>query len=583
MCGIIGYKGGDNATDIVVQGLKSLEYRGYDSWGIAFKTEKIKVLRKVGKVGDFNDKLPESKIAIGHTRWATHGCVTESNAHPHSDCSGKLQIVHNGIIENYQELKQELISKGHVFGSETDTEVIPHLIEEFMKNYSFERSIQLAIRKLKGNYAILAIHEDENQMIAARNGSPLVVGIKGDEYFVASDIPAFLNQTREVAFLDDNEMAVIKDNIKFLNLLNGNEISKKTSKVEWNIEQAQKGNYDHYMLKEIIEQKQSLTNAATQDTKKINDFANAINNSYGVFLVACGTAYHAALVGSYLFSSITKKHVNVVLGSEFPNYKEFITDRSLIIPISQSGETADVIASVKSAKEKGAKVYSIVNVISSSLARHSDDFLPLGAGPEMAVASTKAFTSQVAILALLSFACANKAEEGKQKINELIGKVNMLMNDSFLNSMKTLASLIKSNDLFTIGRSINYPIALESALKIKEVSYIHAEGYAGGELKHGPIALIEKNTPCIVFVSNDKNKYDIISNAAEIKARGGYIIGVSPERNEVFDYWVFVPDAGELSPIMNVIPAQLLAYYLALNKKLDPDKPRNLAKSVTVF
>ncbi|MEK6816642.1 MAG: SIS domain-containing protein, partial [Nanoarchaeota archaeon] len=276
-------------------------------------------------------------------------------------------------------------------------------------------------------------------------------------------------------------------------------------------------------------------------------------------------------------------HVNVVLGSEFPNCKDFINERSLIIPISQSGETADVIASVKSAKEKGAKVYSIVNVAGSSLARYSDKFIPLGAGPEMAVASTKAFTSQVAILALLAFACANKIDEGKQKLNGLISKVNMMMNESFLNCIKALALQINKNDLFTIGRSINYPIALEAALKIKEVSYIHAEGYAGGELKHGPIALIEKNTPCIVFASNDKNKYDIISNATEIKARGGYIIGVSPERNEVFDYWVFVPDAEELSPIINVIPAQLLAYYLALNKNLDPDKPRNLAKSVTVF
>ncbi|MFH0797981.1 MAG: glutamine--fructose-6-phosphate transaminase (isomerizing) [Candidatus Woesearchaeota archaeon] len=583
MCGIIGYKGGANATGIVIQGLKSMEYRGYDSWGIAIKNAKIKVLRKVGKVGDFNGELPESNIAIGHTRWATHGSATEANSHPHSDCSGKIQVVHNGIIENYRELKQELISIGHKFCSETDTEVIPHLIEEFMKTNSFESSTQLAIRKLKGNYAILTIHENENKMVAARNGSPLVVGIKDNEYFVASDIPAFLKHTRDVVFLDDNEMAVINEDIRFINILNGNENDKKISKVEWNIEQAQKGNYDHYMLKEIIEQKQSLANVANRDTKKIEDFANAINNSFGVFFVACGTAYHAALVGSYLFSSITKKHVNVVLGSEFPNYKDFITEKSLIIPISQSGETADVIASVKSAKEKGAKVYSIVNSVSSSLVRYSDDFLPLGAGLEMAVASTKAFTSQVAILALLAFACANKTEEGKQKLNDLITKVNMLMNDPFLNCIKTLALQIKKNDLFTIGRSINYPIAMEAALKIKEVSYIHAEGYAGGELKHGPIALIENGTPCIVFASNDKNKYDIISNATEIKARGGYIIGVSPERNEVFDYWIFVPDAGEMSPIVNVIPAQLLAYYLALNKNLDPDKPRNLAKSVTVF
>lgn len=583
MCGIIGYKGDENATSIIIEGLKSLEYRGYDSWGLAMKNGKISILKKVGMVGNFNGKLPKSNIAIGHTRWATHGGVTEANAHPHTDCSARIAVAHNGIIENYQDLKQELISKGHRFNSETDTEVIPHLIEELMKSNTFESATKLAIKKLKGNYAILVIHEDENKMIAARNGSPLVVGIKGNGYFAASDIPAFLNHTREVIFLDDNEMALINDEIKFQNILNGSEISKKTSKIEWEIEQAQKGNYEHYMLKEIIEQKQSIINAVTQDAKKIKDFVEAINNSLGIFFVACGTAYHAALVGSYLFSSITKKHVNVVLGSEFPNYKDFINERSLIIPISQSGETADVIASVKSAKEKGAKIYSIVNVVSSSLVRHSDYFLPLGAGPEMAVASTKAFTSQAAVLALLAFACANKIDEGKEKLSGLINKANMLINGSFLDCMKTLSQQIIKDNIFTIGRSANYPIALEAALKIKEVSYIHAEGYAGGELKHGPIALIERGTPCIVFASNDKNKYDIISNATEIKARGGYIIGISPERNEVFDYWVFVPDAGELSPIMNVIPAQLLAYYLALNKDLDPDKPRNLAKSVTVF
>ncbi len=582
MCGIIGYKGNKNATEIVIEGLKRLEYRGYDSWGIALKNKEIDITKRVGKIGDFSDasKLKKSKIAIAHTRWATHGKVTEKNAHPHISCDKKIAVVHNGIIENFQELKKEL-EKNHKFLSETDTEVIPHLIEENMK-LGFEEAVKKAIKRLEGSYAIVVIHQDEEKIIAARKGSPLVLGVGKDECFVASDVPAFLKHTNKVIFLDDGETVIINKQIKIYNQKD-KEIKKETSEINWTLEQAQKNGYPHYMLKEIYEQKETLKRAINQDGKEIQKIAEEINKGFGTFFIACGTAYHAALTASYIFSKITKKHINVVLASEFPNYEHFLTERTLVIPISQSGETADVLEAVKVAKEKKSKVIAIVNVTGSTLMRQADVYFQTNAGPEIAVASTKAFTSQLALLTLLAYTCNGELKKGKEILEKTAEYVEEMLKNGLEVKIKELALKIKDkNHIFLIGRSVNYPIALEAALKIKEVSYIHAEGFAGGELKHGTLALIEEGTPCIVFVAHDETKKEIISNAMEIKARDGYIIGVSPENNPVFDFFIKVPDNGALSPIVNIIPAQLLAYHLGLARDCDIDRCRNLAKSVTV-
>lgn len=583
MCGIIGYKGNRNATEIVVEGLKRLEYRGYDSWGVAIKGKKIDLIKKVGKIGEFHNTstLKKSKIAIGHTRWSTHGRVTEDNAHPHMSCDKKIAVVHNGIIENFQELKKEL-QKNHKFSSETDTEVIPHLIEENMDS-GFEEAVKKTIKRLEGNYAIVVINKDEEKIIAARKGSPLILGLGKNEIFIASDTPAFLKYTNKVIFLDDEEFVVINEKIKICNLKTDKEIIREKKEIRWNLEQAQKNGYPHFMIKEIFEQQTTLRRAIKQDDEKIKKIAGEINKSFGTFFVACGTAYHAALTASYIFSRITKKHINIVLASEFPNYEHFLTKKTLVIPISQSGETADVLDAVKSAKEKGAKIISIVNVIGSTLMRQSDNYFQTNAGPEIAVASTKAFTSQLALLTLLAYACNGELEKGKKRLENTADCIKKILKEEFEKKIRELAAKIKEkNHIFLIGRSVNYPIALEAALKIKEVSYIHAEGFAGGELKHGTLALIEEGTPCIVFVADDENKKEIISNAMEIKSRGGYIIGISPEDNEAFDYFIKVPNSGSLSPIINIIPSQLLAYHLGRERGCDIDRCRNLAKSVTV-
>jgi len=583
MCGIIGYKGNKNATSIVIEGLKLLEYRGYDSWGIASKNHELDIIKRVGKIGDFQDKskLKKSNIAIGHTRWATHGKVTEANAHPHTSCDRRVAVVHNGIIENFQELKKGL-EKNHRFLSETDTEVIPRLIEENMKE-GFEEAVKISLNRLEGRYAIVAINQDEDKIIAARKGSPLVLGIGKDEFFIASDVPAFLKHTNEVIFLEDGEIAVINKELKIFNQKTNKELKKESTKISWTLEQAQKSGYPHYMLKEIYEQRDTLKKAISQNDEDIKRIAAEINKGFGTFFIACGTAYHAALTASYVFSKITKKHINVVLASEFPSYEHFLTEKTLVIPISQSGETADVLEAVKAAKEKKSKVIAIVNVTGSTLMRQSDVSFQLHAGPEIAVASTKAFTSQLALLTLLAYACSGKLEEGKEKLKTTASKVSEILEPASENKIKELARKIKNkNHIFVIGRSVNYPIALEAALKIKEVSYIHAEGFAGGELKHGTLALIEEGTPCIVFVAEDETKKEMISNAMEIKARGGYIIGVSPENNEAFDFFIKVPNSSSLSPIINTIPAQLLAYHLGLERGCDIDRCRNLAKSVTV-
>ncbi len=584
MCGIIAYKGEKNSNKIVLEGLKQLEYRGYDSWGIASLTNKtINVFKDVGKIGEvINVDLPLSNIAIGHTRWATHGKVNEINAHPQLSQNNKIAVVHNGIIENYQELKKFLEEQGIKFKSDTDTELIPQYIEHLMnKGKSFQESTTETLKKIKGSFAIVAICNESEEIIGARRGSPLVLGIGKDEFFIESDVPASLAYTKNVIYLDDDEYVVINSNYTIYDL-NTNEIKQKEIKtITWNLEQAKKGDYPHFMLKEITEQKFTIKKSIEQESELIKKATDAIKKAYGVFFVGCGTSYHACVSASYLFSKVAKKHINVVLASEFRNYEHFLTDKTLVVGVSQSGETADLLDAIKFAKKHNCKTMSIVNVMGSTLTRISDINIMMNAGPEICVLSTKSYTSQLAILTLLAYSTADKLEQGKELIKKASVYVNEII-DSNLDKLKDLANKLKHNhDFFLIGRDLAFPSALEGALKIKEVSYIHAEGFAGAELKHGTIALIEEDVPVIVLTTNDTSDL-IISNAMEIKARGGYIIGINSKNNEVYDYFIKVPSADNADPILMIIPIQILSYYLALAKNLDPDKPRNLAKSVTV-
>lgn len=591
MCGIIGYIGERNAAEIVYKGLKRLEYRGYDSAGIATFDEKkgIQVKKDIGRVEDINKKLDflsmVGTVGIGHTRWATHGGVTKENAHPHISNNRRILVIHNGIVENYQDIKSMLQKNGFNFYSETDTETIPNLIEfEMRKGKDFEQATKDAVKQLDGYYAILAMHEGEKKIVAARNGSPLVVGLGKNENFIASDIPAFLEHTKTVMYVHDKDFIVLNGNyeVKFYSLQESREVSRPVHSVDWSIEQAQKGNFDHFMMKEISEQVETVQKAASQDKSNLFAVAKAIKDAKGVFFVACGSSYHACLSASYIFSKVAKMHINVILASEFSNYEDYLTPQTLVIAVSQSGETIDVLDAVRAAKKKEAKVISIVNVVGSSLHRSSDHALMLNTGPEVCVLSTKTYTAQLAVLALLAHTVAGKYEEGEAKLRYLWNIIYNLTSASTRDHIKRLADKLKDKEhVFTIGRGLQYPTALEAALKIKEVSYIHAEGFSGGELKHGTIALIEDGTPCIVFSSKETEK-EIMSNAMEIKARGGYIVGVSSENNEIFDFFIKTPDVGLLNPITQIIPIQILSYQLAVLRGCDPDKPRNLAKSVTV-
>ncbi|HLG26025.1 MAG TPA: glutamine--fructose-6-phosphate transaminase (isomerizing) [Candidatus Gracilibacteria bacterium] len=588
MCGIFAYSGPKKtAGEIVIRGLKKLEYRGYDSWGIAFNEGgRLGLLRKVGKIGEFNlehETLKQSTLAIGHSRWATHGGVTELNAHPHLDKNAEFAVVHNGIIENYREIKKELLEKGYEFKSETDTEAIVHLLADNAKGKDFVTAARLTLKQLRGRYAILLIHAGEQKIVAARRGSPLIVGVGEKEFFIASDIPAFLEHTRKVMYIDDDEMVVINAEPHFYNLDSDEEIEKRVVQIDWKEESAEKGNFKHFMIKEIMEQKETIYRAINQLDDDINKLAEEIKKAYGTFLIGCGTAGKVCLAASYIFSKVAKRHVNVVIGSEFPSHQDFLKEKSLVIAVSQSGETADTLEAIEVAKKKGSKVLSIINVEGSTMDRMSDFAIHIKAGPEKAVASTKATTSQLAILTLLAYATAGRLPEGKRLLIETAGKINDMLNPRYEEHIHNLAEKIKDvESMYVIGKAMNFPMALEAAIKLQEVSYIHAEGFAGGELKHGPIALISKGTPCIVLVANDETRTDILNNAQEVKARGGYIIGVSPQQEDVFDDWIKVPDAGEASAIVNIIPIQLLAYHLAVLRQNNPDMPRNLAKSVTV-
>jgi len=591
MCGIFGYVGKrKDASEIVFNGLKTLEYRGYDSWGIAvrLKNKQEFILDKdIGKIGNssLSGKIykKESDFSIGHTRWATHGGVTVENAHPHLDCTGKIAVIHNGIIENFESIKSNLIKKGHIFLSETDTEVVSHLIEENLKKESFASSVKDAFNLLRGFNAIVVSYAPSSEIVACKNGSPLIVGIGKDELFISSDISGITPYTKKVLFLKDNEMVILGKKLQLFNLPKGKKTKPKIEIINWSVEASEKGDYKHFMLKEIFEQPRVIRNLAQNYTDQIEFLAKTIKAAKGTFFIGAGTAYNACLAGMYFFSKISHKHVNTVFASEFNYLEDFLNKNSLIIALSQSGETLDVIESLNRARVRKSKIVAITNVLGSTIYRMANYKLLLGAGPEKAVASTKAYIAKLSVLLMISYEMIEKTSNIKSILLKTAQEIERILQPKNLIKVKKIAKLMAGEKhIFVIGRGVSYSSSLEAALKIKEVSYIDTEGLAGGELKHGPIALISKGTPCIVFAPNDETYNSIISNATEIKARGGIIIGISPQNATSFDYWVEVKDILEGSYIAQVVVAQVIAYYIALFLKLDPDKPRNLAKSVTV-
>jgi glutamine---fructose-6-phosphate transaminase (isomerizing) len=585
MCGIFGYVGNQNtAADMVLEGLKLLEYRGYDSWGVAVKLgKKLAYEKHVGKIGEAKVNLPQSNLGIGHTRWATHGGVTEKNAHPHLDCTKTIAVVHNGIVENYQELKADLIAKGHKFISETDTEVIPHLVEENLKHEGFSSSVRDAFDVLRGLNAVVVANAVSKEIIAAKTGSPLIVGIGDGELFIASDASAIVKHTKKVIFLKDNEMVILGDGAQLLSLPKGIKLDVRPEEITWSFEESTKGKYDNFMIKEIHEQPIVIRNIANNYSDQTKKLAEMIKNAKGTFFIGAGTASYAALAGTYIFSKIAKMHVNTSVASEFNYLEDFLTKDSLITALSQSGETIDVVEPLNRVKEKGSKIFAITNTLGSTIYRMADHNMLLNAGPEKAVASTKAYIAKVSILLMLAYSLIGKVDEAREILLKSADEIQRLISDGIISDIKEIAKVLsKAKNIYSIGRGVSYSSAMEAALKIKEVSYVPTEGLAGGELKHGTIALICKGVPCIVFAPQDETYESIISNAIEIKARGGMIIGISPKRAEVFDHFIEVKDVGSGSYMAQVVAVQLLAYYMAIKLGLDPDKPRNLAKSVTV-
>lgn len=599
MCGIIAYSGNEQASPILFEGLKRLEYRGYDSAGILTIDSKseFELKKDVGKVLEINQKVNfldlAGTVGLAHTRWATHGGVTQANAHPHISNNKKIAVIHNGIVENYKDLKAKLISEGFSFYSETDTEVVPNLIEYWMRirGQDFVHAVLNTFQSLEGNFALVIIDKDSKIIVGAKNGSPLVLGVgrSEDEFFLASDIPAFLDRTKDVVYLYDGDTVILypptaktKRRYEIIDYRTRKLVERPIQSVSWDIEHAAKGEFDHFMLKEISEQVETIQRASSQDREIIEDITQRIRKAKGVFLIGCGSSYHACLSASYLFSKLASFHINTVLASEFSAYEDFLKQDTLVIAVTQSGETIDVLDAIKTAKQKGCQIVSIVNVVGSSATQFADASLFLNVGPEVSVLSTKTYTAQLTVLTLLAYSLAGKYDEGERELKYLWNVVYNLTAATMRNRIKELASkLSTSNHIFVLGRGPLFATALEAALKIKEVSYIHAEAFAGGELKHGPISLIGKGTPCIVFVSKDTESH-ILSNAMEVKSRGGYLIGVGPTPIDVFDFFIKVPESDELNPICQIIPIQILAYQLAVILGHDPDRPRNLAKSVTV-
>ncbi len=589
MCGIFGYVGSSQpGGTMILDALRKLEYRGYDSWGVAVGANgHIDVAKKAGRIGDAVATLPDAQIGFGHTRWATHGGVTDANAHPHLDCTGRFAVIHNGIIENYKPIKDRLIARGHQFYSETDTEIVAHLIEDIYeadKEGDLIAAVRQVFGQLRGLNAVIVMDNKTHQLVAVKNVSPLVLG-KGDKgFYLASDAVALVGHASEVHYLEDGQVACLSsDGLSLWSAETGARQDADFRPLLLSEADTSLGGYPHFMIKEIHEQPGVLRRIGMEYSDPVKELAGLIRESYGAFLVGSGTASYAALSGSYLFSRIARRHVNFTVGSEFKYQEHFITDRSLVIALSQSGETADVIESVLAAKKRGAKIAALVNVTGSTLDRLADFSIPLGAGPEQCVLSTKAYTAKLAILLMVAHELNGSLHVARELLWQAVDGIEQAIAPNSANLIQAIASSIVDREhCFIIGRGLSYPTALEAALKIKEVSYMHAEGFAGGELKHGVIALVEKGTPSIVFSPLDESRDDILSGAMEMKSRGGNIIGISPENDDIFDIHIPVADVGDASPILNVIPAQLLGYHLALLRGYDPDKPRNLAKSVTV-
>ena len=610
MCGIVAYTGHREAFPIILKGLKRLEYRGYDSAGVALLNGHLNVYKKKGKVVDL-EKFVDGKnivgnIGIGHTRWATHGEPNDINAHPHHSFSGDLVIIHNGIIENYESIRQELIGRGHKFTSDTDTEVLAHFIEDIQTNSdtSLEEAVRLALQKVVGAYAIVVMsREDPKQLIAARKGSPLVIGVGKGEYFIASDATPIVEYTNEVIYLDDREIAVITN--ESLNIKNIDSVPKTPHihTLDMELEAIEKGGYEHFMLKEIFEQSKSITASmrgrVVADEHRLHlggliEYINRLMSADRIMIVACGTSWHAGLVAEYLFEEFARVPVEVEYASEFRYRNPIIRENDVVIAISQSGETADTLAAIDLAKSKGAIIFGVCNVVGASIPRATHAGAYIHAGPEIGVASTKAFTGQITVLTMMALMLAHrKGTISESKFRGLLAELEKIpakvekalkLNDQ----IKYIADIFKdaSNFLY-LGRGYNFPVALEGALKLKEISYIHAEGYPAAEMKHGPIALIDEEMPVVFIATADSSYEKVVSNIQEVKARRGKVIAIVTEGDEqikkIADYVIEIPETPEvLTPLVSVVPLQLLSYHIAVMRGCDVDQPRNLAKSVTV-
>ncbi|RMD87992.1 MAG: glutamine--fructose-6-phosphate transaminase (isomerizing) [Calditrichaeota bacterium] len=609
MCGIVGYIGSKEAVPILLEGLKRLEYRGYDSAGIAVISNGSLVVEKqpgkiLGLEQSLTNKTIHGNIGIAHTRWATHGHPSRENAHPHTDCTGRIAMIHNGIIENYSALKKELEANGHHFKTETDTEALVHLIEEYYKTHqNLEEAVRIALSKVEGTYGIAVICLDEPDIIiAARKGSPLVLGVGDGEFVVASDVAAIIRHTKKVTYLDDNEIVVVNRNKYLIKTVDNLEVNKKIEKISFDPDKIEKGGYDHFMLKEIMEQPQTIEDAmrgrllSEEGTARLGGIRHELESllyAPQILFTACGTSWHAALIGEYMIEEFVRTPVEVEYASEF-RYRDPVIERGYVMfVISQSGETADTLAALREAKRKGAKVLGIVNVVGSTIARESDAGIYLHAGPEIGVASTKAFTSQITVLSLLTLLLARMRSMGASKGAEIVREMQALPDKvaKILENHQIIKEIAeeyhKSQNFLYLGRGYNFPVALEGALKLKEISYIHAEGYPAAEMKHGPIALIDENMPVVFIATRDSTYEKIISNIEEVRARKGRIIVIATEGDEDIkkraDHVIYVPPTLEfLTPILTIIPLQLLAYYIAILRGCDVDQPRNLAKSVTV-
>ncbi|KAB2916533.1 MAG: glutamine--fructose-6-phosphate transaminase (isomerizing) [Bacteroidetes bacterium] len=611
MCGIVGYIGPREAYPILIKGLKRLEYRGYDSSGVALLNHDLKIFKKKGKVSELEETVKNEditgNIGIGHTRWATHGEPNDVNAHPHVSQRGNMAIIHNGIIENYSSLKKELMSRGHEFKSETDTEVLIHLIEEIQQktDCAFEEAVRLGLSEVVGAYAIVIVNKDEpNFLIGARKGSPMVLGIGDNEHFIASDAAPLIEYTKNVIYLNDGEIAIIKNNELTIKTIDNAVKTPYIQELEMNLEQIEKGGYDHFMIKEIYEQPRSIRDSfrgriSVSDNSihmaGVTEYMDKLVNLKRIIIVGCGTSWIAGIVGEYLFEEIARIPVEVEYASEFRYRNPIVGEGDFVIAVSQSGETADTLAAIELAKSRGATIFGICNVVGSSIPRTTDAGAYTHAGPEIGVASTKAFTAQVTALALIALAVAKRkgtiSEENFRKISfemeTIPDKIQQIL-DNTAAQIKYIAGEFKdAKNFLYLGRGFGFPVALEGALKLKEISYIHAEGYPAAEMKHGPIALIDEEMPVVVIATQHSNYEKVVSNIQEVKARKGRVIAIATEGDDhiktMADHVIYIPDCQEyFLPLLAIVPLQLLAYNIAVMLERNVDQPRNLAKSVTV-